>query len=328
MKKTVIVLGTWSSGSGAVCDYLSSRNDFFNPFGKNEFKVVSDPGGIHYLYKCLKNGNDLLLPSFAFEQFRSYIENIEKYFVYSEIGVKKKLYNKSLIPISENFLNSITKFKYYGWPHYKDISLNYSGKFKKKLNKKIFNKKIFEIYNHPIIIPVDEKKFILNAKNFVLNILKELTPKPYSKSIVLNNAADICDPISSTQYFLNRKIICVTRDPRDIFCGMKLREANSTPWYDVEIFIKWYKHYFGNNKFKKILKNKLILDVKFENFINEFDKEKKRITNFLKVKNNYKFNDNFFKLEDSKKNLYKSKKFLTKNEIKLIEKRLKDYLQW
>ena len=63
MKKTVIVLGTWSSGSGAVSDYLSSRNEFYNPFGVNEFKLVSDPKGLHYLFKnCF---NEKLISTFT-----------------------------------------------------------------------------------------------------------------------------------------------------------------------------------------------------------------------------------------------------------------------
>ena len=60
MKKTVIVLGTWSSGSGAISDYLSSRSDFLNPFGTNEFKLISDPMGLHHLYTNCYVKKDLL----------------------------------------------------------------------------------------------------------------------------------------------------------------------------------------------------------------------------------------------------------------------------
>ena len=42
MNKSILVNGTFRSGSGAINDYLSSRTDFCNPFGENEFRLVSD----------------------------------------------------------------------------------------------------------------------------------------------------------------------------------------------------------------------------------------------------------------------------------------------
>jgi len=147
----------------------------------------------------------------------------------------------------------------------------------------------------------------------------------------LNNGADISDPINSSQYYYNRKIICVTRDPRDIFSGMKMRQANSTPWYDVKIFINWYKYFFANSEFQKVLKHKLILHVKFEDFINSFDYQNKKICEFIGISKNISFRngkEKIFDLNFSKKNIYKSKKNLSKYEFNLIEKKLKNYLQW
>ena len=102
---------------------------------------------------------------------------------------------------------------------------------------------------------------------------------------------------------------------------MKIRQANSTPWYDVKIFIKWYKYHFGNKKFR-IFKNNRILVIKFEDFILNFNKENKRICKFLNIDKDISFkkNNNLFNLEFSRSNIYKSKKFLSKNELKLIKK--------
>ena len=57
MNKTVLVNGTFRSGSGAVSDYLSSRLDFSNPLGFNEFRIVSDPMGLQNLYNNCYNNN-------------------------------------------------------------------------------------------------------------------------------------------------------------------------------------------------------------------------------------------------------------------------------
>ena len=103
MKKTVIVLGTWSSGSGAISDYLSSRSDFVNPFGTNEFKLISDPMGLHYLYLNCYSRETYYIS--AFENFTYYIDKLKDYNVYSSPGVKK-LYDGQLTKETQNFLKN------------------------------------------------------------------------------------------------------------------------------------------------------------------------------------------------------------------------------
>ena len=69
MLQTIIVLGTNSSGSGAVADYLSSRKDILNPFNDNEFRITCDPNG--FLYNNFYTYEDLLYPSSATEEFKN-----------------------------------------------------------------------------------------------------------------------------------------------------------------------------------------------------------------------------------------------------------------
>ena len=138
MKQTIIVLGTWSSGSGAVSDYLSSRKDLYNPYSTNEFKICSDPTGLHYLFNNSYYKKDLLYPSHVFEEFKKYVVNLQKYPVYSDFGKRKKIYSKKIISITNKFLENITEIKYYGLPHYKALSLNFKQKIEIKTSKKIF----------------------------------------------------------------------------------------------------------------------------------------------------------------------------------------------
>ena len=71
------------------------------------------------------------------------------------------------------------------------------------------------------------------------------------------------------------------------------------------------------------MNNRIILKVKFENFIKSFDKENKRICKFLGIKEKYIFEnvDYKFDIKQSSKNIGKSKKFLSFKEISLIEKK-------
>ena len=157
-----------------------------------------------------------------------------------------------------------------------------------------------------VIVPKEEKIFVREAKIYIEKIIKNASYiKVDNNSFVLNNAIDVLSPIESSRYFLNPKIIIVTRDPRDIFSSMKIGKAAAAPNYDVKIFVKWYKNYFCGNEFKKILKNKKSY-IKFERFLN-FNIENKRLCKFLNVKENFKLNC-MFDLDFSKKNIGKSKK--------------------
>ena len=123
----------------------------------------------------------------------------------------------------------------------------------------------------------------------------------------------------------------MTRDPRDIFSSMKTRESKGAPSYDVRLFCDWFLECFNNLTFKKKLKNKKILNIKFENFVREFEKQNKILCKFLNIKEKYRFKKNcgiVFDINKSKKNIYKSKQFLTKYEYNLIESKLRKYLHW
>ena len=47
--KKILIAGPGNSGSGAVLDYLKSRQDTFLPFSNEEFRIVCDPNGISCL---------------------------------------------------------------------------------------------------------------------------------------------------------------------------------------------------------------------------------------------------------------------------------------
>ena len=42
----IIIAGPGNSGSGAVFDFLKTREDIFLPFYNQEFRLVNDPEGI------------------------------------------------------------------------------------------------------------------------------------------------------------------------------------------------------------------------------------------------------------------------------------------
>ncbi|MDA9996081.1 sulfotransferase [Candidatus Pelagibacter sp.] len=329
MKKTVLINGTFNSGSGAINDYLSSRRDFHNPLGDNEFRIVSDPMGLHNLYNSCYSNNRLLSSAYGFTEFLNYVKNLQKYVIYVSPGKKGKIYNSNLIKFTDEFIKSITKLNYYAVPHYTRVNFDLKSKINYSLGLKL-NKKIYDLIRTNIIIPKSKEIFIKNSKKYIKQIIEKTTINGLAKeNIVLNNAIDALDPIESSKYFINPKIVIVTRDPRDIFSSMKIRKSGAGPNYNVKIFIDWYKHFFGSLHFKKTIKNKKILHIKFENFVSNFNKENLRLCKFLEIDEKFILRKNcLFKLEESKKNIGKSKKNLTKSEYNLIKSKLSEHLRW
>ena len=164
MKKTVLVNGTFRSGSGAVNDYLSSREDFFNPFGDNEFRVISDPMGLQNLFTiCYKNPG-LLSSAYAFEEFQKYISNLQKYVVYLSPGIRGKIYNKNLTLFTKEFVEKVTKLNYYAMPHYSRVNFDFKDKIKYSFALKLQNKNFNTSFRN-IIVPKKRRCIYQRSKN-------------------------------------------------------------------------------------------------------------------------------------------------------------------
>ena len=311
---------------------MSSRSDCNSPFNHNEFRICTDPRGLNYLYNnCYKN-DGFFNSSHAVSEFLNYIEQVQNHKTHLSKNIHQKIYKNDLFKLANIFINKISDVQYFALPHYKRIGLTLREKINIKLNYRILKKTFPEIKVASIILLKDKKIFIKEAKEFIKKIIYNNSKKGMDKKklLVLNNAADILNPIETSKFFKNPKIITVTRDPRDIFASMKNRQSLATPWYDVDIFIKWYKKCFDNNIFLK-KKNQSILNLKFENVVNNFEKENEKICKFLKISTKFKLQKKAhfeFNLDKSKKNIQKSKKDLTKKEFYRIETKLKKHLQW
>lgn len=325
MKKknlTVIVSSPGNSGGGAIHDYLLSRKDFLSPFQGEEFRLINDPYGIDNLYKNFYKNFSLNSSSEAFFQFKEYCLNLEKLVSNKN---NKLIYGKKFHKLSSDYLNKIEKISYRALPQYKRISLNFKNKNLYKIKKKLFKLKNHEHEIFKVRVPNNEKIFLNETKKYLKNIFYANIKNIQNKNIILDQSTNFWDPEIISKYIENCKIILVTRDPRSIYYSMKSRQSFAYPGYDLKIFVEWYKYIMPKQKkIDKKFKNKII-EIKFENFIENFYKEKKKLNKFLKIKQDIKDN---FDHEFSKKNLYKAKDKLNKHELSYISKKLKDYLQW
>ena len=316
----VVVISPGLSGAGLISDYLLNRNDFISPFNlEAEFRLLHDPGGIHNLYCGLYENFSVNNSAYFFNEFEKYIAKLKNLSV--KIKNKKKyLYNSLFFKEVEKYLKQISLINYYGLPEFFRLGLNFHDKLKWRILR--INKSSQEVKFCKMKIPVEKKIFIKKTKIFLNKILHILSGKT-KKNYVIDQGGNFWDPIKSTQYFDHRKIILVTRDPRSIFSSMKTRKSLSYPGHDIKIFCEWYKNIMKN--YNTIKKSNLLIKIKYEKFINDYNNQSKRLCKFLSIKKLSKFNYN---INTSKKNLYKAKINLSKSELDYISKKLKKFLQW
>ncbi|MGL3827299.1 hypothetical protein [Candidatus Pelagibacter communis] len=315
MHNKIIVIGSGNSGSGAIFDYLSGQEQNLSFLNGKEFRLIHDPDGLNDLHINNYKNFSINNSASSFMRFQN---------IFTKFALKQKS-NKKLIKLLNMYLSNVIELRYNALPEFYKNRLNLNDKLNFYINRIIFKKKIHKIKLLNMTLPIKEEKFIKITKIFINNIIKTIHPniKKY-KNVILNQGGNYWNLDQSTKYFDNYKIIIVDRDPRSIYWSMKRTGAFSYPGHDVDIFIKWYKKtqkIFENN-FKK---NKKILKINYERFLNNYNNQKKVINKFIGF--NTKVESNF----DYKKsclNLYKAKYKLGKTELNKIEKNLKNYLKW
>jgi len=317
--KKIIILSPGNSGGGAIHDYLMSRKDVESPFEGNEFRFNNDPNGLNDLHKNLYNNFSINGAANAFYEFENFYLNI-----YSTKIKNKKLFKPGFLNLVESFLKNIIEVEYSAIPKFYRDKMSTVKKIEFQVLRRILKKRTNELNLFKMRIPKSNKIFIKFAEILINKIIQNNLNKKNVKNIVVDQSGSFWSPKSSTIFFgKNRKIIKVTRDPRGIFWSMKRRDSFGYPGTNIDTFIKWYKRIMSQRV--KEDKDKDVLLVKFEKFIENFYTEKKKLEKFLNL--NSKVKDTF-DLEFSKKNLYKAKNNLSKKDQDKIKKHLGNYLQW
>ena len=101
---------------------------------------------------------------------------------------------------------------------------------------------------------------------------------------------------------------------------MKRRNSMAYPGHDVKLFVRWFRRMQEKiifDEFNKVIK------IKYEHFFLDFDVQKKDLCLKLNINPNIKDD---FNLVHTKKNLFKFKDKLSNEEIKYIDKELKEFL--
>ena len=324
--KIVITIGTGNSGCGAIHDFLIDNTKYKSPFKGQEFRMIHDPDGILNLYHNFFKNPSINNSSNAIMRFKNYINDLAKLKI--KVNNKDvKIYDKKILSLTDEYIKNITTISYNAFPQFIAIQTNFFKRFffnlKKKLVKTDNNHYLFRMY-----LPVKEDIFFKQTKKYLYSIFKSQLENNKVTHVILDQSVNMWNFMDIFSYFDDVRVILVTRDPRGIYNSMKSRQSKAYPGNNLKIWTEWFikimqKFYDYKKKIPKRLQ-KHILEIKFEDFVQNYSKEQKKILNFLNISKI----DNKFDIDKTRFNAFKAKHELSNLERNYIKKKLSKYLQW
>ena len=318
----VIITGPGNSGSGAILDFLNARNDTFDPFNTEEFRLVNDPGGISSLEHGFYDNFGINNSADVYSKFNKFCEKL--------IGFKNRnnenVYPENFEKIFIKFSKDILDISYNGLPRFQRFNLSLNEKIKFYILRIIFKKNLEDINMFKMVIPVEKINFIQLANKFIDEIISSSKNYSENKIAIIDQALNIFDVNNQIKYFTDAKCILTIRDPIGTFYTIsELKKNNIALAYqglNVEKFVIWYAHIY--KKIESInFDQKKVLVVKFEDFCLKHDEVSKEIFNFLNIKN---LNSNF-NIANSLKNVEKIEEKINKKDLEYIKLHLNDFIK-
>ncbi|MDA8902794.1 hypothetical protein N9J15_03520 [Porticoccaceae bacterium] len=275
--KPIILLGSGNSGSGAVKDYLCTRGDLFDPLGGAEFRLIQEKGGLSSLHASMTTEFHPEKASYAVFEFIELAKRLGNSSKKLSIPPKVGYGFATRIPNYESaiacFINDITDCSF-GITTLTDLldlgTLDWIRYMTGRTPK-------FSRYLKPF--PVTKEVFLERTSELFRHLFFENPADPKDKlGYVFDQAGSFWSPTSSTQYFgEHRKVIVVSRDPRDIYTQQfKLYRGG------VSEFVKYYNSIMAHITSEELF-SPCVLHIEFNSFVLDYDNEYIRLCDFLNI---------------------------------------------
>lgn len=332
MDRIIVPTGYMGSGSSAITDLVSEFRDCQNEHKSYEYIFLHCPNGLFDLEDKLLIGNNALRSD---EAIRSFKEQMDKLYnkKYWWVGNYEKIIGPNFKNITNKFISNIEEFNIpsYWYTHEEVDSKMFFKLLLRKPFKMIFrNKKFKKIlkYNDGVKISFIEKNdFYKYAHDYIYEVVEEIAKK--KNNVILDQFLLPFNLFRVDNYFDNNlKVIVVERDPRDVFIINKYiwpeRELTVPFPTEVNDFCDFYRKM---RQSEKECDSDKVLRIKFEDLIYKYDDKVKEITKFLNFKSTDHINKKSrFNPDISIKNTQLFRKEEYKEEIKIIEEKLSNYL--
>lgn len=264
--KKIIVIGSGYSGSSAIVDYLVGRGDVYDPLAGQEFRLVQDPGGLVDLHHSVGSGFSFNSASRAVHDF----ESLARSFSRSPRALPPGLGYSELIndyhAIISSYLGEIVDVAYHGLPAVEMAKLSAFSAFLMRILRKFYQIRGGKPSVGRFYLPVQEERFLESTWKLLDRLLA--SNENSVSAVVVNQGGSFWKPLSSTQYYTNRHVVVVTRNPGDIFCEM-ISRGYAYPGRDVEAFCRWYKNIISRVSLDEWA-SKHVTHIRFEEFVKDY----------------------------------------------------------
>jgi len=309
--KKIIVVGSGYSGSSAIVDYLVGRGDVYDPLAGQEFRLVQDPGGLVDLHHSVGSGFSFNSASRAVHDF----ESLARSFSRSPRALPPGLGYSELIndyhAIISSYLGEIVDVAYHGLPAVEMAKLSAFSAFLMRILRKLYQLRGGKPSVGRFYLPVQEDRFLESTRKLLDRLLA--SNEASVNAVVVNQGGSFWKPLSSTQYYTNRHVVVVTRNPADIFCEMTSR-GYAYPGRDVNLFCQWYQNIISRVS-KVEWDSDLVTHVCFERFVLDYHAQSERLATRIGLDSAVLSS---YDPGKSQKNIDKYKSVLTKEERQVL----------
>jgi len=283
----VSVSGYGKSGSGACIDLLKEFEyiDGLN----NEFRIAKDPYGLIDLEFSLISDWEFIRHDRAIKDFLAYCQMLARddgLFKKVGKGFSKKL-NVDFLKESENYIERLTNFTYFGDTLLHRYRLSAIESFIQRIRSKIgLTNEAPMYFSSP-----NSEIFLVETQKYIKSLFEKYANENNLKKVLIDQSISPNNFNKSLRYFDSNKIIIIDRDPRDIFETMirEKRLLGADVKNSLEKYITWHntaRQKFDNEKQKK-LSNIQILELKFEDFFIDYENTISKLVEFLEIDFNH-----------------------------------------
>lgn len=325
----------YGTGSSAITDLVSEFENVYST-GDYEFRFIQDPDGIRDLEYNLVENYNRHNSGHALKKYKRLVD-----FLSGGKWIKKyeNFFHGDFKRLSYKYIDELTDYKFKGYWHEDVRDRGKAFYIRKRLLNKIMQKTWYKIIGadrerginelpHEITYGSNpgEEKFLTLTRNYTAELLLRLN-KENKEILFIDQLFPPTNLKTYVRYVDNIKAVVVERDPRDLFLLERTVWRGTIAPHDVQSFCQWYlatrKHRLNENlntDFSKL--------IQFEDLIYKYEETLSELTHFLELDPALHFNKRkFFNPDISIKNtkLYERENKY-KDEIKYIERELKDYL--
>lgn len=284
--KLITCAGYYRTGSSAISDFFSEFSNCTS-FGDFEFRFIQDPGGISDLEYNLVENNHRHNTSHAIKKFIKLVNFLDGNFYSPRYRI---FFDDKFYEYSMEYVDNITQLQCNAWWHMDRIDrggLFYFidrvyGKLMGFLQKGRANTSMLSFREPAYFTHISKGEFYAYTREYI-NKLFSYANKNKSEFLMVDQLVPPSNINRYLNYFDDLKVICVERDPRDLYVLEKTKYRwGIMPYKDVETFCKWYIITREHRK-REIDNKEKILRINFEDLIYQYDKTANKLIDFVGI---------------------------------------------